>query len=392
MDTEKMPPLASRRANACLAPKRALVLWSIVVGCALAVGSADPPTCDTLWDRYAVSGDRINYEVHGLEGSWSEVSERTTLPEWNPRRSIYYQVNLPATQAQDIPIHFGVNPQKTEMIEKTLSLDRVKRVECEQNKFSYNGRTAANDQVTDTFETGVATDGHGLATGQYRFYLKRRDAGLTPGWAADVKLDGSSGTDYIKCRYTSECKVCENIMCETYGEMGVGQVRDGSNCGSFTCKRCDNGKFKPKFSNLERHNREEHAIGQGPMGEHGSALCTPKKTNCPAGEEFTAGVDSVLDRDDSTCTKCDPGWFKAGVNSDKCTEKTTVAACKAKEYLKTSDAKQDDVCHTVQCTKGVAREKNAMSATDCGKCFVGYYLSSVALEALGECHVGPAAP
>ena len=33
-----MPPLASRRANACLAPKRALVLWSIVVGCALAVG------------------------------------------------------------------------------------------------------------------------------------------------------------------------------------------------------------------------------------------------------------------------------------------------------------------------------------------------------------------
>ena len=43
-DAEKMPALASRRANACLAPQRVLQFWCVVVACTLAAGSLGKTT------------------------------------------------------------------------------------------------------------------------------------------------------------------------------------------------------------------------------------------------------------------------------------------------------------------------------------------------------------
>lgn len=43
-DAERMPALASRRANACLAPQRVLQFWCVVVACTLAAGSLGKTT------------------------------------------------------------------------------------------------------------------------------------------------------------------------------------------------------------------------------------------------------------------------------------------------------------------------------------------------------------
>ena len=93
--------------------------------------------------------------------------------------------------------------------------------------------------------------------------------------------------------------------------------------------------------------------------------CSAKTTTCPAAKFLYPGADSVKDRDDTTCTGCANGKFKTGTTTaQSCEDKTTT--CPAAKFLypgaDSKKAKDDAKCST--CDDGKF-QAGTNSATSC---------------------------